>query len=229
MPFGYLVEKAGKKAARKLYHAATRGQVKQRLLQDSDTTRGERVWFSHHTWNGQLKHWALITHGYKYELRAANPNLRAIENGDRIRDGWTSVGGWGRRYQYNISPCRVDEEKRRAAIKNSRSPEVDGFYVSMIGWTNKTKAEVDAACIATAAKFGFYNLFFNNCQHFLRTFAVEIVDDKAQDWAWFANSTASSYRYVHSGPIGALYPLLSEGAMNGEAKLETVKRLLEWL
>ncbi|KAK7430806.1 hypothetical protein QQZ08_002595 [Neonectria magnoliae] len=194
------------RALRKEFDDGVRKQVQLRLEQESQTDRGERIWVSHHVENGQLKHWALLTHGYKYELRlAVSPKKRQripdVEEGILIRDRdrWTSMGRWGRYYEYRIQPCTLYEERRREAVAKYQFPAVAGFYSSLISWTRKLKAQVDADCKATFEKFGRYSLFGNNCQHFLRNFAVKIVEDKADDWEWFFQSTVSSYRYVSHG------------------------------
>ncbi|GKT81418.1 hypothetical protein ColTof4_13841 [Colletotrichum tofieldiae] len=104
---------------------------------------------------------------------------------------WNSLNG----YEYSIKAGTVDEERRRLAISNIHQPIVDGFYFTMIGWTTKTKEDVDQVCKSTMESFGGHNLMLNNCQHFLRNFAKDVVTEKGPDWAWFVESTLSSYKY----------------------------------
>ncbi|KAK7421075.1 hypothetical protein QQX98_002433 [Neonectria punicea] len=159
---------------------------------------------------------ALLTHEYKYELRLAiSPKKRLkvpdIEKGILIRDRWTSMGRWGRYYEYRIQPCTLDEECHREAVTKDQFPAVAGFYSSLIGWTRKSKAEVDADCKATFEKLGRYSLVGNNCQHFVRNFAVKIVEDKAEDWEWFFQRRYPAIGTCRTGPLPGLWLLLRRG------------------
>ncbi len=47
------------------------------------------------------------------------------------------------KFTYHLTPFTIDEEKRKAALAESSLADVDGFYVCLIGWTTKTKEEVE--------------------------------------------------------------------------------------
>ncbi|KAH7137264.1 hypothetical protein B0J13DRAFT_625042 [Dactylonectria estremocensis] len=189
------------------FDAGISNQVQIRLQQESQPGRGEHVWVLHHIWNGQLKHWALLTHGYQYELRRAVPEDKKaaksdVEEGFSIKDGWRSVGGWGRRYEHRIQPCRIDEERQKAAFSGPTSLTMDGFYMSLVGWTRKSKAEVDAVCQSTLENHGFYNPFRDMDLALLRSLASQIAMDKVDGWGWFYPSPVSNDKYVQYGSFG---------------------------
>ncbi|KAH7022664.1 hypothetical protein EDB80DRAFT_885353 [Ilyonectria destructans] len=189
------------------FEAGIRNQVQIRLKEEAQTDRGERVWALHHISNGELKHRALFAHGHKYELRRAiSQKTRGagsdMEKGDSLKDNWIGVGGWGKRYEYRIQPCQINEERRKAAAAVPQSPDLDGCYTSLIGWTRKSKGEVDAACKSTLEKYGFDNVFRDIRQGLMRNFASQIVKDAADGWGWFYPSPASNDRYVLLGSVG---------------------------
>lgn len=169
---------------------AMQPDVDKRLKEEGDHTRGQQVWFSRYICNGRLRHWVLMTHGNKYELRRSDhiPGEAEAGGGGEERAG-------SQKFTYHVSPFTIDEQKRSAALAESALPDVDGFYVCLIGWSSKTKAEVDAACRDVQAQFGEYNLLWANCQHFLKELAERIVDaGKASDFGWFASNTKSRYQ-----------------------------------
>ncbi|KAH7133626.1 hypothetical protein EDB81DRAFT_949926 [Dactylonectria macrodidyma] len=197
------------------FDAGICNQVQVRLQQESQPGRGEHVWVLHHIWNGQLKHWALLTHGHQYELRRAvaesqNAVKYDVEEGLSIKDGWASVGGWGRRYEYRIQPRRVDEERHKAAVSRPNSLTMDGFYMSLVGWTHKTKAEVDAICQSTVENHGFYNPFRDMDLALLRSLASQIAMDKADGWGWFYPSPVPNDKYVQYGSFGGPAVVVAE-------------------
>ena len=170
---------------------AMQPDVDKRLQEEGDHTRGEQVWFSRHIYNGRLRHWVLMTHGNKYELRRS----------DHIAGGAETGGGGGeeragtQKFTYHVSPFTIDEQKRSAALTESALPDVDGFYVCLIGWTHKSKDQIDAACRDVQAQFPEYNILWANCQHFLKLLAERIVDaGHASDFGWFASNTKSRYQ-----------------------------------
>ncbi|KAL8792426.1 MAG: hypothetical protein Q9195_004959 [Heterodermia aff. obscurata] len=163
-------------------------EVERRLNEEADDTKGQQVWFSRYISNGRLRHWVLMTHGYKYELRrSANAGE---ESGDE--DPATT------KFTPNVMPFTIDQEKRNAALAESSLPDVDGFYVCLIGWTTKTKDEVDRACRSVGKDFGKYDLLWNNCQDFLRNFAERIIVTKALDYPWFLTNTKARYQKTQS-------------------------------
>lgn len=158
--------------------------VQRRLQEEKDITRGEQVWFSRRIFNGRLTHWVLITHGNKYELRRT----------EKIEEASREERAGEQEFTYYVSPFTIDEEKRNASLAESKLPDVDGFYVCLIGWTTKSKEEVDRACKSVLQEFGEYNLLWKNCQHFLRMLAEQIVDIKASDYTWFNSNTKTRYQ-----------------------------------
>ena len=157
---------------------AMQPDVDRRLREEEDHEKGEQIWFSRYIHNGRLRHWVLIVHNNKYELR------RSENVGDE-----TAL-----KFTYHVAPFTIDDEKRKAALAENALPDVDGFYVCLIGWTTKTKEEVDLACKSVSQQFGEYNLLWKNCQHFLRMLADQILVTKAADFPWFYSNTESRYQ-----------------------------------
>ncbi|KAH8888961.1 hypothetical protein GQ53DRAFT_748507 [Thozetella sp. PMI_491] len=158
-----------------------------RKAEEEDTSKGERVWFSRCILNGRLRHWVLLTHGMKYELRrsdhlgkdGAGANSQTSEN----------------EYVCNIQPYTIDQEKRDISLTELLVPEVDGYYVCLIGWTRMTEPQVSAVAQAALSSFGTYKLVRNNCQDFLRLVAEKILTGpKAADFEWFMSNTKTKYQ-----------------------------------
>ncbi|KAL6722200.1 hypothetical protein ACLMJK_001307 [Lecanora helva] len=167
---------------------AMQPEVERRLREEKDHSKGQQVWFSRYINNGRLRHWVLMTHGNKYELRRTE-NVQRQTGEERAGE---------QEFTYHVSPFTVDEEKRQAALAESSLPEVDGFYVCLIGWTTKSKEEVDSACRSVLQQFGKYNLLWKNCQDFLRMLAEQIIASKAADYSWFNSNTKTRYQKTQS-------------------------------
>ena len=166
---------------------ALQPEVDRRLREEQDTTRGEQVWFSRYILNGRLRHWVLMMHGNKYELRRSdNVGNNVKENREERAEEM--------KFTFHITPSTIDEEKRRATLAESSIPEIDGFYVCLIGWTSKPKADVDRICSSVFQQFGTYHLFWKNCQHFLRMLAEQLLERKAADYPWFESNTKTRYQ-----------------------------------
>ncbi|KAI1369998.1 hypothetical protein F5Y08DRAFT_7076 [Xylaria arbuscula] len=150
-----------------------RVEVQKRRAEEDDTTRGKQVWFSRYIHNGRFKHWVLIIEGTKYELR------RDDSNGT---------------YMANVAPWTIDKERREAAIADEGIPNVDGYYVCLIGWTQREPGELQKICDEVMTEFGKYNLVWNNCQHFLQAFGDRVISAKALDWSWFREYTKTEYQ-----------------------------------
>ncbi|KAI0970403.1 hypothetical protein F4678DRAFT_436709 [Xylaria arbuscula] len=148
-------------------------EVEKRKAQEEDTTKGKQIWFSRYVEYGRFKHWVLVIEDTKYELR---------------RDD--SSG----KYTANVASCTIDKEKREAAIAEGKIPHVDGYYICLIGWTIKQPQELKQICDEVMAQFGKYNLVFNNCQNFLKTFAGRVISEMALDWSWFHENTKTEYQ-----------------------------------
>ncbi|KAF6823370.1 hypothetical protein CPLU01_11451 [Colletotrichum plurivorum] len=134
------------------------------------------VWFSHDVDKGGLKHWLLILHDQKYELRRER------------RDG----------YYYKKTPFIIDMEQRERAITQLGRPQKDRYYIGLLGSTSMTPADVEEKFKARIQEFGDYDLFSNNCQHFILQVAKQVVEEKAPDWEWFADNLVSpkNHEYV---------------------------------
>lgn len=167
---------------------AMQPDVQRRLREEEDHAKGQQVWFSRYIYNGRLRHWVLMTHGNKYELRRSD-NI-SDENAEE-RPGESS-------FTYHVTPFTVDEEKRKAALAESSLPDVDGFYVCLIGWSTKTKDEVDLACRSVFESFGTYHLLWKNCQDFLRMLAEQILVAHAADYPWFKSNSKTRYQKTQS-------------------------------
>ena len=167
---------------------AMQPDVERRLREEEDHTKGQQVWFSRYIYNGRLRHWVLMTHGKKYELRRSE-NVEEESGKERLGES---------KFTYHMTPFTIDEEKRKAALAESSLPDVDGFYVCLIGWTTKSKEEVDLACRSVFQHFGTYNLLWRNCQDFLRMLAEQILVAKAADYSWFNSNTKTRYQKTQS-------------------------------
>lgn len=123
-------------------------------------------------------------------------------NGERIHD-IRNDAGFGVHYKSEIKRHNSFHRfiaEREKALEAGHSPEVrhrdyGNLFILHIGWTFKTKEEVDAACERVGMSFGRYNVLFRNCQHFVREFATEIVSRQGQDWNWFMGLPLIPYQY----------------------------------
>ncbi|KAJ0377306.1 hypothetical protein COL26b_004497 [Colletotrichum chrysophilum] len=187
-------------------------KAEERLAEENNTAHGEPVWLSLWAFKGELRHWLLLAHRYKYELRRKRrPNPTSEEgvgNGrpsameetteteglvEPIEDV-TNTSGFGKFYEAatrQYSNYASDMEQRDKSIGTRAKPEVQtkGGLVIMvlIGWTNKTKDQVDEA--------------FR--KHFVRNLADLIVTKPSQDWDWFRKMSFKRYEeYVGPQTLG---------------------------
>ncbi|KAF4920592.1 hypothetical protein CGCVW01_v006780 [Colletotrichum viniferum] len=200
----------------------------ERLGKEESTAYGEPVWLSLWASKGELRHWLLLAHRYKYELRRRRrPNTTSEEEMGNDRssameepaetegpvepiDNVTNTSGFGKFYEAatrQYSNYASDMEQRDKSIGTRAKPEVQtkGGLVIMvlIGWTNKTKDQVDEAFRQVEREFGDYHLTRNNCQHFVRNLADLIVTKKSQDWDWFRKMSFKRYEeYVGPQTLG---------------------------
>ncbi|KAI1178012.1 hypothetical protein F4777DRAFT_158099 [Nemania sp. FL0916] len=166
-----LEEKYQRELAKK--DAKMQAEVEKRKAQEDNLTKGKPIWFSRYVENGRFKHWVLVIDDTKYELRRDDSNGR---------------------YTANVAPWTIDKEKREAAIAERKMPNVDGYYVCLIGWTRKEPQELAMICDEVMTQFGRYNIVWNNCQDFLKTFADRVISEKALDWSWFRDNTKTHYQ-----------------------------------
>ncbi|KAI1196297.1 hypothetical protein F5X97DRAFT_325578 [Nemania serpens] len=148
-------------------------EVEKRKAEEDDTTKGKQIWFSRYVQNGRFKHWVIVIEDNKYELR------RDDSSGE---------------YTANVASWTIDKEKRAAAIAERKMPDVDGYYICLVGWTKRQPQELKMICDEVMAEFGRYNIVWNNCQNFLQTFADRIISEKAMDWSWFRENTKTEYQ-----------------------------------
>ena len=165
---------------------ALQSEIDRRVEEKDDHTKGHQIWFSRYIYNGRLRHWVLMTHDYKYELRR-NTNV-GERNGKESSETW--------RFIVNKERFSIDRMKRDAAVVVTEIDlfEVDDFYFCLIGWTIKIKKEVDDACDSVFQSFETYDLLWNNCQHFFRMVTKRIVVIKAIDYLWFLDNTKTRYQ-----------------------------------
>ena len=72
--------------------------VEKRFREESDHSKGEQVWFSRYILNGRLRHWVLMTHGNKYELRRSE-NVGEENGEEHAGDS---------EFTYHVIPCTID-------------------------------------------------------------------------------------------------------------------------
>lgn len=71
---------------------------------------------------------------------------------------------------------------------------------SRFGWTRKSRPQIEH--IARQEEPWDYNSFTNNCQHFLRLLADQILEkDTAADYQWFHDNTQTEYLNSRQPPL----------------------------
>ncbi|KAH9234513.1 hypothetical protein K456DRAFT_1724096 [Colletotrichum gloeosporioides 23] len=212
----------------KMWEEHLKKKAAERLAEENNTAHGEPVWLSLWAFKGELRHWLLLAHRYKYELRrkrrpnptseegAGNGRPSAMEETTETEglvepiEDVTNTSGFGKFYEAatrQYSNYASDMEQRDKSIGTRAKPEVQtkGGLVIMvlIGWTNKTKDQVDEAFRKVEREFGDYHLTRNNCQHFVRNLADLIVTKPSQDWDWFRKMSFKRYEeYVGPQTLG---------------------------
>jgi hypothetical protein len=162
-----------------------------RQAQEHDTAKGEQVWFSRCILNGRLQHWVLMTHGMKYELR----RREHVEGESAGQEPKGKTGDGDGAYVCNIKPYTIDQERRDLSLTKLLTPEVDGYYICLIGWTRLSQAQTAEIAQTVLSSFGKYSLLRNNCQDFLRQLAEKIlISPKAADFDWFMSNTKTKYQ-----------------------------------
>jgi hypothetical protein len=175
--------------------AALQKGVDLRKGQEEDTSKGERVWFSRCILNGRLQHWVLLAHGMKYELRRRDHVDKDSPDTNTNNQGVENEGKSKGEYVCNIKPYTIDQEQRDISLTKLLIPDVDGYYICLVGWTHLTEPEVNTIAQAVLSSFGRYSLLRNNCQDFLRQLAEKIlIGPKAADFDWFMSNTKTKYQ-----------------------------------
>lgn len=212
-------------ALQRSFDAGIQKANERQLLEDTTLDGDEPVWFSRHVHAGQSRHWVLVTHDSKYELRRvrsfANMNVD-VESGNADNGGWIAAGAGDALYEYRIQPCSIDTQRIATATVNfSGFLHTDNLHTTtVIGWTSLAKSEVDKAWIAILEGLGDYDMLWNTCQHALRDFASTITQKKAADWNQFiTQSSLIHQRRLHATPVGADLGVVT-------ASLERLKTML---
>ena len=163
--------------------------------QEEDISKGERVWFSRCILNGRLQHWVLLTHGMKYELRRRDHLNKGFPDSNTDNQDVQNEGESTGEYVCNIKPYTIDQERRDISLTKLLIPEVDGYYICLVGWTRLTEPEVNNIAQTVLSSFGRYSLLRNNCQDFLRQLAEKIlIASKAADFDWFMSNAKTKYQ-----------------------------------
>ncbi|KAM3461424.1 hypothetical protein MY5147_009932, partial [Beauveria neobassiana] len=199
------------------YREALERIVSARLEKESSNEFGEPVFLSHYTNNGVFRHWVLHAHGHKYELRRKAPSAAQIE-----RQGSTSLFASAEYYEPVVGVSGFCMELYKSSVLAAYSPEIGCFFYSMVGWTTFSEQDIERECWEVFQRFGNYGLFYNNCQHFLRALADEIVTTRAPDWQWLMKNSPSGYTY------GFKYPLPYE-AIGAATAITRLKRAMPHL
>ncbi|KAM3540107.1 hypothetical protein ARSEF1564_006981 [Beauveria bassiana] len=199
------------------YREALERIVSARLEKESSNEFGEPVFLSHYTNNGVFRHWVLHAHGHKYELRRKAPSAAQIE-----WQGSTSLFASAEYYEPVVGVSGFCMELYKSSVLAAYSPEIGCFFYSMVGWTTFSEQDIERECWEVFQRFGNYGLFYNNCQHFLRALADEIVTTRAPDWQWLMKNSPSGYTY------GFKYPLPYE-AIGAATAITRLKRAMPHL
>ncbi|KAL3295171.1 hypothetical protein RB213_001340 [Colletotrichum asianum] len=186
------------KTINKTWEDHLKKKAAERLAEENNTAHGEPVWLSLWAFKGELRHCATGCF-----LRTGTSLVEPIED-------VTNTSGFGKIYEAatrQYSNYASDIEQRDKSIGTRAKPEVrtkGGLVVMvLIGWTNKTKDQVDEAFRQVERDFGDYHLTRNNCQHFVRNLADLIVTKPSQDWDWFRKMSFKRYEeYVGPQTLG---------------------------
>lgn len=159
-------------------------EVEKRKAEEQITNNGTPVWFSRHVKYGDLRHWALIIDGSKYELRR-----------DELARG-------GYSFKITVDPhwsARQARSEGNRLLTHIR--ESDGFVLCLIGWTSLSATRLNEISDTIMSKFN-YNLLWNNCQDFLQDLADQCIapDKRALDWPWFREHAKTEYQLQQKVP-----------------------------
>ncbi|KAJ0158209.1 hypothetical protein CTA2_12075, partial [Colletotrichum tanaceti] len=166
--------------------------VQLRKKQGEDTTTGEQVWYSRRVEDGCQIHWAIITHGTKYELRLPN-GFRAGEKGTPEDRKTGTFEAPPREYEDRAVPWSLKEEAKRLRTLSLTRPtkgRTRDYTICQIGWTALAADAVDARWRAARKAVGATALGFDDCLALLRDFAdiIKKPEGCALDHAWFAET-----------------------------------------
>ncbi|KAK1962257.1 hypothetical protein LY78DRAFT_661416 [Colletotrichum sublineola] len=169
--------------------------VRLRKKQGQDTTTGEQVWYSRRVEDGCQLHWAIITHGNKYELRLPN----GIPSREKVPD---STFEPPREYEARVVPWLLKEETNRLRTLELTKPgkgHTRDYVICQIGWTTLTKDQVNAEWDAARKALAVDALGFDDCRNLLKNFAciIKKPDGCALDYGWFAETLEIPSHRLH--------------------------------
>lgn len=132
-------------------------------------SNAEPVWYSCNSEWGAWKHVVLYAHQHKFELRLQG------ESGTP---------------SYHCKPCALPTEADLnavgplATLQSLFCTRPREHSYRLIGWTNLEIGAIDGICRNALGRFGSYSLASNNCQHFARDAAKDIIpkNQRAIDW-----------------------------------------------
>ncbi|TDZ34350.1 hypothetical protein C8035_v009424 [Colletotrichum spinosum] len=185
--------------AREKYEAHqknVRAGAEERIAQEKDTTRGEKVWFSRSVRNGNLHHWAVITHNTRYEVRRSDDSV-AFGSPPASKDDGSPPNPMT--FETKSSPGSLKDEMTIMKQENSKTRgkiRDQDYYICLIGWTDLTKPQVDDEYHAAGHPFDALKLDFGDCQALLGTFAGKILKEKegtALDYHMFARNVETEH------------------------------------
>ncbi|KAK1622229.1 hypothetical protein BDP81DRAFT_400391 [Colletotrichum phormii] len=166
-------------------------EVNLRGKQGQDTSKGEQVWYSRRVDDGCLLHWAIITHGLKYELRLSNGNVPK----DKLPESEkTSSFGPPRVYEARVVSWSLKEEMNKPRALKLSTPakgyHTRDYTVCQIGWTTLTKDEVNTEWAAARSSIAAEDLGYDDCRELLKKFGsiIKKPEGCALDYDCFAES-----------------------------------------
>ena len=174
--------------------------ITRRYKEQERTDLGSQVWFSRHQATGGLFHWAFVVHDLvknsytKYELcRVRSDDVKKVG----MHFSKPVDGRDGNQYRFRSKPVFLDLDAREKHILQTGYPEDGTYHICLIGWTHMTRALIDSIGNEIMKDFGEYDLFWNNCQTFLRTLFERLHNHRASaaaNYLWFQKNMRTAYR-----------------------------------
>ncbi|KAK1991288.1 hypothetical protein LX36DRAFT_716177 [Colletotrichum falcatum] len=169
--------------------------VQLREKQGRDSRTGEQVWYSRRVEDGCQLHWAIITHGNKYELRLPG----GIPSREKAPGSALEPP---REYEARVVPWSLKAEMNRLRALGLAGPgegRTRDYTVCQIGWTALARDQVDAEWVAARGPPAAGALGFDDCRGLVKRFAriVEGPGGRALDYDWFAESLEVPSHRLH--------------------------------
>ena len=168
-----------------------------RVKEQERTDLGSQIWFTRQVVSGDFLHWAFIIDDVKYELRRAPEKSDALPEEVHTSPAYEGQKAYPR-YHFRSTPVSLDLQARDGRIEQTGFPMDDTFYICLIGWTQKSRDEIDTIGNELMKNFGKYNKLWNNCQRFLRKLFKAIHNTKAPraaDYSWFKTHMKTKYQH----------------------------------